>query len=298
MKCDMRERVLKNNPSLTDRVVRFLCQGGWMYVCILVALTVFCVALFVNATGVRYRRDLSRLVLEDRLDILDSARWNVAVSEQMLRDSERSPEPLHNRPYLVISIVERRLWYKQGGKVLLTTRVATGSGKTLVKESGASVWKFETPRGRLAIMSKEEKPLWVPPDWYYVEQSRKRKLGLAHLERGQSLSAADGSIIKVAGSDVVREYSDGRQIILKASERHDIVVDGKVLVPPLGTSQRRFEGVLGTHRLKMGHGYAMHGTNRPETVGRAVSHGCVRLLNEDIAKLYELVPVGTPVYIY
>jgi lipoprotein-anchoring transpeptidase ErfK/SrfK len=29
-----------------------------------------------------------------------------------------------------------------------------------------------------------------------------------------------------------------------------------------------------------------------------VSHGCVRLRNEDIEQLYEMVPVGTPVYIY
>jgi len=48
----------------------------------------------------------------------------------------------------------------------------------------------------------------------------------------------------------------------------------------------------------MGNGYAIHGTNQPQTVGRAVSHGCVRLRNEDIAKLYAMVPVGTPVYIY
>jgi lipoprotein-anchoring transpeptidase ErfK/SrfK len=33
-------------------------------------------------------------------------------------------------------------------------------------------------------------------------------------------------------------------------------------------------------------------------VGQAVSHGCVRLRNEDIAQLYTMVPVGTPVYIY
>lgn len=290
--------ILKKNQKFKDRIVWFLCHGGGWYVGILFLLITFSAGLFVHTTGVRYRRDVSRLVLEDRLDILDKARLSVADSEQKLRESQKSLEPSHNRPYLVISIVERRLWYKQGGTVLLNTRVATGSGKTLVKENGTSVWKFETPRGRLAVVSKEEKPLWVPPDWYYVEQSRKHKRGLARLERGQALSVSDGSIIKVVGSDVVREYSDGRQSILKASDGRDIIVDGKVLVPPLGTSQRRFEGVLGTHRLNMGNGYAMHGTNRPETVGRAVSHGCVRLLNEDIAKLYEMVPVGTPVYIY
>lgn len=298
MRSEMRECGHTDIPKLTDRVVRFLRHGGGKYLAGLAALMAFCAALFVHTTGVRYRRDVSRLVLEDRLDILDSARWKVAVSEQMLRESENSPEPPRNRPYLVISIVERRLWYKQGGEVLLTTRVATGSGKTLVKEQGASVWKFETPRGRLAVVSKETKPLWVPPDWYYVEQAHKRKLGLAHLERGKSLSSADGSIITVAGTDVIREYPDGQRKALKASDGHDIIVDGKVLVPPLGTNQRRFEGVLGTHRLNMGHGYGMHGTNRPETVGRAVSHGCVRLLNEDIARLYEIVPLGTPVYIY
>ena len=276
----------------------FLRQGGGKYIGIIISLIALGVALFVNTTGVRYRRDVTRLVLEDRLDILDSARWTVSVSEQMLRESEQRPEPPHNRPYLVISIVDRRLWYKEGGTILLTTRVATGSGKTLVKESGSSVWKFDTPRGRLTVQSKEEKPLWVPPDWYYIEQARKRKLGLTHLERGQSLSAADGSIIKVTGTDVVREYPDGRQNILQASDGHDIIMEGKVLVPPLGTSQRRFEGVLGNYRLNLGNGYAIHGTNRPETVGRAVSHGCVRLLNKDISKLYGMVQVGTPVYIY
>jgi lipoprotein-anchoring transpeptidase ErfK/SrfK len=86
--------------------------------------------------------------------------------------------------------------------------------------------------------------------------------------------------------------------VLQATDGREIVVDGKVLVPPLGTTQRRYEGVLGTHRLNMGNGYAMHGTNQPQSVGRAVSHGCVRLRNEDIDTLYAMVPVGTPVYIY
>jgi lipoprotein-anchoring transpeptidase ErfK/SrfK len=85
---------------------------------------------------------------------------------------------------------------------------------------------------------------------------------------------------------------------LQASDGREIVADGKIIVPPTYTSQRRYEGVLGTHRLNLGDGYALHGTNRPETVGQAVSHGCVRLRNEDIARLYELVAVGTPVYIY
>lgn len=265
---------------------------------ITLALTAASVVLLVDTVGVRLRRDVARLVLEDRLEVLDSARWRVAGSERMLRDAEGAPEPPHDRPYLVISLEERHLWYKQSGSILFQTEVATGSGKTMVKEGGASVWKFETPRGRLVVQSKEEAPVWAPPDWHYVEQSRKRGLGLARLEIGQALAAADGSRITVEGIDVVRVLPDGRRSVLQATDGREIVVDGKVLVPPLGTTQRRYPGVLGTHRLNLGDGYAIHGTNQPQTVGRPVSHGCVRLRNEDIAKLYAMVPVGTPVYIY
>lgn len=265
---------------------------------IMLALTAASTEFFFHTVGVRLRRDVARLVLEDRLEDLDSARWRVAGSARMLRDAEATPEPPHDRPYLVISLEERRLWYKQQGAILFSTEVATGSGRTMVKEGGGSAWKFETPRGRLLVQSKEDAPVWAPPDWHYVEQSRKRGLGLARLEIGQSLAAADGSVITVEGNDVVRALPDGHRSVLEATDGREIVVDGKLLMPPLGTTQRRYEGVLGTHRLNMGNGYAMHGTNQPETVGRAVSHGCVRLRNEDIAKLYAMVPVGTPVYIY
>jgi L,D-transpeptidase-like protein len=265
---------------------------------ILLAVMAASAALLVHTLGVRLRRDVARLVLEDRLEVLDSARWRVAGSARMLSDAESAPEPPHDRPYLVISLRECHLWYKQHGAILFSTEVATGSGKTMVKEGGGSAWKFETPRGRLVVQSKEEAPVWAPPDWHYVEQSRKRGLGLARLALGQSLPVADGSVITVDGNDVVRVRLDGRRDVLQATDGREIVVDGKVLMPPLGTTQRRYRGVLGAYRLNMGNGYAMHGTNQPESVGRAVSHGCVRLRNEDMAKLYEMVPVGTPVYIY
>jgi len=44
--------------------------------------------------------------------------------------------------------------------------------------------------------------------------------------------------------------------------------------------------------------YRIHGTNAPETIGHAVSSGCFRLVNEQIADLYERVPVGTKVIVH
>jgi lipoprotein-anchoring transpeptidase ErfK/SrfK len=43
--------------------------------------------------------------------------------------------------------------------------------------------------------------------------------------------------------------------------------------------------------------YRIHGTNDPSSIGKAVSSGCVRLLNEDVAELYEMVEVGTLVVV-
>ncbi len=43
--------------------------------------------------------------------------------------------------------------------------------------------------------------------------------------------------------------------------------------------------------------YRIHGTNRPDTIGTAISSGCFRLVNADVADLYDRVPVGTKVII-
>ncbi len=43
--------------------------------------------------------------------------------------------------------------------------------------------------------------------------------------------------------------------------------------------------------------YRIHGTNEPRSIGRAVSSGCIRMLNADVIDLYERVPVGTKVVV-
>lgn len=41
--------------------------------------------------------------------------------------------------------------------------------------------------------------------------------------------------------------------------------------------------------------YRIHGTNNPSSIGRAVSNGCIRMLNEHVEELYRRVPVGAKV---
>jgi hypothetical protein len=246
----------------------------------------------------RFERDISRIVFNDNLELLQDLRQHADAAEDSLLALLETPADTEPTGAIIISITDNRLWYRVNDSVVFETRVATGSGKVLQKGPGGSSWKFETPRGRLQVRGKEEDPAWVPPDWHFVEQAEKRGLRLTKLNRGESIDAGNGSVITVSGSDVVRKNADGSVTPLEAEDGREIVVNGQLVVPPFGTNQRRYKGVLGTHRLLLGNGYAIHGTNVPQSIGQSVSHGCVRLLNEDIAHLYQIVPVGTPVYIY
>ncbi len=50
---------------------------------------------------------------------------------------------------------------------------------------------------------------------------------------------------------------------------------------------------LGTRWMGLGFkGYGIHGTNMPDSIGKAASHGCIRMRNHDVEELFELVQVG------
>jgi lipoprotein-anchoring transpeptidase ErfK/SrfK len=65
--------------------------------------------------------------------------------------------------------------------------------------------------------------------------------------------------------------------------------DGKVVGP--GPSNP-----VGTRWMGLGFkGYGIHGTNHPESIGHAASHGCIRMRNHDVEELFALVHVGDQV---
>ncbi|NND49641.1 MAG: L,D-transpeptidase [Rhizobiales bacterium] len=62
------------------------------------------------------------------------------------------------------------------------------------------------------------------------------------------------------------------------------------------------ENPLGARALYLFEGnkdtlYRIHGTNQPETIGLALSSGCIRMLNDDVMDLYQRVPKGTKVVV-
>ncbi|HWK88895.1 MAG TPA: L,D-transpeptidase [Longimicrobium sp.] len=195
----------------------------------------------------------------------------VAERERALAEKEKEVGP-GDRPYLVVSLAERRVSYIKANDTIFRAPVAVGSGKTLVL--GGVTKRFQTPRGRMAITHKELDPVWVPPNWHYVEYARARGLGIIDMS-----SASPGAL---------RGYPAG-QVPVRG---------GSVIIPPWGSPQRAHRGVLGVAKLEMYDGYYFHGTDNEASIGSAASHGCIRMRKDDILWMYRNVPLGTRVYIY
>ena len=230
-------------------------RGGWKWIAgvtgFALALGIASGVLVYSTLRVRFQRDINRIVFNRNWELLDDvSRKAGTVTDSLQTMLATEPDSTATKPYIVVSIEDRRLWYKLGDTTLYTTQVAVGSGKTLVQKRGTrQEFKFDTPRGRLVVQSKEMDPVWVPPDWHYVEQAKKKGLGIMALDRKKAIPAGDGTLIQVDGNDVVRKQPDGVEVPLEAKEGHEITAGGTIIVPPYGTNQRKYKGTLGGHRL-------------------------------------------------
>src|SRR5690606_11356478 len=178
---------------------------AWSVVAITLAVLAASGRLAYSTMQIRFRRDVNRIVFNRNWDLLERVKREAGVvNDSLQRVLASSPAPSAEQPYLVVSIADHRLWYRKGDETLYTTRVAVGSAKTLVKHGGRSEYKFDTPRGRLVVQSKEVDPVWVPPDWHYLELARRKGLGLVKLTRGQSIPTPDGAVVTVSGNDVAK----------------------------------------------------------------------------------------------
>lgn len=221
-------------------------------------------------------------------------------------EEPRSTEPANPAVYraaqrhrgmkIEVATNERRLRLVSGRDTILDVSIGIGMGRDFVYEGRR--FRFETPTGRRRVLGKAENPVWTVPDWHYMEKATARKLKLVRLQKGDTVELKDGSLLVVQDDQVGRVNQFGNFWAFEPGM--EIIFDGKIFMPPFGTAQRRVPDALGPYKLDMGDGYLIHGTNvfNEDTIGGAVSHGCVRLSNEDVDRLYHLVEPGIPVFIY
>ncbi len=294
--------------------------GSWALLALALGLAAF--ALTGEAINVRDLRRLDRMAAIDEMiaqrgggQLRDAAAARATqintLQSKIQNVAQQTADVPDTGQTIIVSTEENKLWLKRGGQALFEAVCSTGKGTTLAVDGKTLV--FDTPIGKLHIVQKQENPLWVPPDWHYVEEARKNGMRVVHLNRGDTLDSRTGQparsdsgfwswfrgksnpVLKVKGDTVV--VSDG------TNERElppgtMITAGDALVVPPVDTKQRHFDKVLGKYRLELGDGYGIHGTDEPDKLGQSVSHGCVRLGDDDIARLYQMANVGDTVIIY
>ena len=70
--------------------------------------------------------------------------------------------------YVVISLDEHLLHLMEGSRVIWSAQVGTGTGTRL--EGAGQKWDFSTPRGMFRVQRKEKDPVWIVPDWAWIER--------------------------------------------------------------------------------------------------------------------------------
>jgi L,D-transpeptidase YbiS len=143
--------------------------------------------------------------------------------------------------YIVIDTANNRVFVRNGESTVKEMIASCGSGNVLEDPVKGRKWTFDTPRGEFKVLNKITNPVWIKPDWAFIEE--------------------------------------GEPI-------------------PASSAERAEANMMGDYALGIGKGYFIHGTLYKRLLGRNVSHGCVRLGDEDLKYLYDTVPMGTKVFIY
>ncbi len=299
--------------------------GSWALFVLSIGLAAFAVA--GETINIRDARRLDRIAKIDSLlagrtgNATENLRITAEQRSQKLQElqgqvnaaAKRSGEIPDADQTIFVSTAENKVYVRNGGQTVFDAIASTGKGTTLAIDGKTKV--FDTPIGKFKVVSKEENPQWVPPDWHYIEHARKRGMRVVRLERGQSIDANTGSPATSGGSGVWSWLGDSPRSATMKVKGDRVVIDeggverdlppgemiyagGTVVIPPVGTAPRKFDKVLGRFRLNLGDGYAIHGTQETTQLGQSVSHGCVRLGDADIERLYQMANVGDEVIIY
>ncbi|BAZ82104.1 L,D-transpeptidase [Sphaerospermopsis kisseleviana CS-549] len=150
-------------------------------------------------------------------------------------------------------------------------------------------------RKRLLIRSVSPVPLTIPDtteeNIHLLLVLKERRL---YVYRGDILQAS----YPVAIGQPQWETPVGKFKVLNMIENpawENPFVENKQIIPPGSQNPlgERWIGFWSDGKDEIG----FHGTYQRDSIGKAVSHGCVRLYNEDVLKLYEIVKVGTPVIV-
>lgn len=90
------------------------------------------------------------------------------ASAAVKRLGEQFATAFTNEVYLVVNPEANRLQMRRGQNVLLEAAISTGRNDTLTHLKHK--WVFRTPRGIMTVLAKKKNPVWLKPDWAFLEK--------------------------------------------------------------------------------------------------------------------------------
>jgi L,D-transpeptidase ErfK/SrfK len=144
-------------------------------------------------------------------------------------------------PVILVDTSRSQITLQLGTRIIVQGTCSTGNGMELTDAAGKRAWTFDTPRGFFRVVSKVANPVWLRPDWSFIEE----------------------------GEPIPRD-----------------------------PSKRAMANVLGDYAIAFGDGFFIHGTLYTRLLGANVTHGCIRVDDNTLKKLYMAAQPGTPIWIY
>ena len=214
---------------------------------------------------------------------------------------------LKNRKFLTILIVLSILFLtlESVGYYLGSRDVSFSNKGTLGRENGKM--SLDALKARNTALRQKLKS-FTPNEIYIVIDTGRNML---YLKKGTVkvreavISAGSGNILKdPAGNrqwifDTPRgEYQVKTKHVAPAWTKPDwaFIEEGEEI--PKDPRKRIEEGVLGNYALGFGKGYFIHGTLYTRLLGRNVTHGCIRVGDNDLKAVYYAAGLGTRIYIF
>lgn len=122
-------------------------------------------------------------------------------------------------------------------------------------------------------------------------------------ERRIVISIPDRKLALIDHGRVVRVFDVAVGAPVSPSPEGEFVIEARIPHPtwfgPHGPVSPGKANPLGTRWLGLSkRGYGIHGTNRPASIGHNVSHGCIRMKNQNVEELFELVRAGDRVELH
>ncbi len=233
-------KFLTENPRIQHSI-----KGIFLFLKVIVVMTGIMLAFFILPPVFQ---ELAIVFKHNPIPILSAVLTEKQIATKT-KKLERANAVLYRKltwktpqqPYLIVNSTINEFFLYRGKNLVREGKCSTGS-YIMLQAADERKWIFQTPRGVFRIQGKITSPVWIKPDWAFIEE----------------------------GLPVPSKYS---------YDRYEY-------------------GVLGDYAMSLGHGYLIHGTLYQRFLGMPVTHGCIRLGDEDLKAVYRNLDVGSKVFIY